>query len=36
MNYEIEEFLQKIFLIQVVAGGLELLNCGLLVRRLIH
>jgi hypothetical protein len=34
MNYEFEEFLQKIFLIQVV--GLELLNLGLLVRRLIH
>ena len=37
MNYGGEEFLQKIFLIQVVAAvGLELLNLGLLVRRLIH
>ena len=37
MNYEVEEFLQKIFLVQVLAAvGLELLNLGLLGRRLIH
>ena len=33
MNYEVKEFLQKIFLIQV---GLELVKLGLLGRRLIH
>ena len=33
MNYEVKEFLQKIFLIQF---GLELVNLGLLGCRLIH
>ena len=33
LNYEVKEFLQKIFLIQV---GLELVKLGLLGRRLIH
>ena len=34
MNYDDEEFLQKIFFSPTV--GFELLNLGLLVRRLIH
>ena len=33
INYEVKEFLQKNFLNQV---GLELVNLGLLGRRLIH
>jgi len=36
MNYEVEEFLQKIFFKSLPAVGLELLNLGLLGRRLIH
>jgi hypothetical protein len=37
MYYEVEEFLQKNFLIKSLPPvGLELLNLGLLGRRLIH
>ena len=36
MNYEAKEFLGKIFEIRVLAVGFELLNLGLLGRRLIH
>jgi hypothetical protein len=36
MNYEVEEFFSENFLNPSPAVGLELLNSGLLGRRLIH